>query len=366
MCDAVPFCFGPVSKLLTIAEILRGSYDITFLVAGTSLELAKKAGFNIIECDTEIVSQLNKHRSSIEEADFYLNVMNPISAKFVKGKVPQAYVDSLFWMWDIIPNWLFDLEYYFIQNFVGVASQLDRMGSKIKNKIIVGPIIDSRFVNASSRKYQLLVNFGGMESKLIKVGKNTNYPFFMNKLIKEALEGLDFDRVLVTGSENIIRVLDGRDKSEKVKYAALSHEDFLKELSASKMLLTSPGLTASFEAFWYKIPTLFLPPQNYSQFLNLKKFRTVEVAKKSVHWTDFYPEMDIKENEDEQIGVKKTLECINRFEHDAKAMKQVSEKIRNMVSQLDEKQIEKQYDFVLGLGGNGAETIANVVSSYLG
>lgn len=56
------------------------------------------------------------------------------------------------------------------------------------------------------------------------------------------------------------------------------------------MVLTTPGLTTTYEALVYNIPIRFLPPQNYSQALMLKHYRNTGFADISFDWTDVYNE----------------------------------------------------------------------------
>ena len=76
-------------------------------------------------------------------------------------------------------------------------------------------------------------------------------------------------------------------ESDGFSVQTLDHQSFLRELSSADVFLTTPGLTATFESFALGIPCRFLPPFNYSQFLNLLAFRNAGVAPYSIHWCDY-------------------------------------------------------------------------------
>ena len=45
LCEAVSFGFGPVGKLLAVAELLSENYELDFIGSGCSFDLAKKSVF---------------------------------------------------------------------------------------------------------------------------------------------------------------------------------------------------------------------------------------------------------------------------------------------------------------------------------
>ena len=205
LCDAKAFCFGPISKLLTVSEKLYDKYRIVFLVSGTSKMLSEHTRADeIIECDTENENDLIIHEDLFKSADLFINIMNPISARFATDrKLPIVEIDSLFWMWESISEEILNSEIYFIQDFDGVAEQMKKFSGKIKNPILVGPIIKDVPSNVT-KKNKLLINLGGMESASIKVGVNTNYPYVIMKLINDILLRHNvFDEIVCAGNKDI-------------------------------------------------------------------------------------------------------------------------------------------------------------------
>jgi len=370
LCDAVPFCFGPISKLLTVSEKLTDFAELTLLTSATSKELGKNGPYTqVIDCNTEDVKELEKNRSIFESADLFVSVMNPVSTKFAKCcGTPVAQIDSLFWMWDNISPETVQSELYFIQNFDGVKEQMEKFKDKLRNPILVGPIVMEKPVT-KNKKNQLVVNFGGIESALIKIGKNSNYPFTVSRILFDILESQnDFDSVLFVGLDKIMKQLEKNSKLKNARFAFLEHKEFLKELAESRLLLTSPGLTTSFEAFSFGIPTVFLPPQNYSQYWNIEKFKKHSLVCQDTGWADLIPELGIGENEPEEEGVKKVLEAIRKFDKEKKIQQKVKKRISKSLS-ITQNEIrelrKKQCQYFESLGGNGTDKVVEGIKKFL-
>ena len=144
---------------------------------------------------------------------------------------------------------------------------------------------------------------------------------------------------------------------------------FLEELASSKMLLTSPGLTTSFEAFSFEIPTFFLPPQNYSQYWNLSKFNKHGLVFKDTNWSSIFPDLKILQNEPEEDGVKKVLEAIHRFDNNQLAQKKISDSLAQIleVKESQKRAIQsKQKKYFEYIGGNGTKKISGTLKKFLG
>ncbi len=357
LCDAVPFCFGPISKMISIAEkIDKKEYDLILLASGTSLELGKKSNlFKIVNCNTESNVDLIKNKKWFEKADVFVNVMNPKSVEYALSLNKKViYIDSLFWMWDKVPDFADKVEAYFAQNFVGVK---DRIISESRDKInLVGPIIGNAF-RGVKKKNHIVVNFGGIESSMIKIGKNSNYPFVIGKLIEKVFSNSK-EKVYFCGNDKIIRKAIPKRKNFII--GSMEHREFLKVLSEAKLLITIPGLTTTFEAFNYNVPTIFLPPENYSQFLNLKSFEMHSAGKKIFNWSDIY-KTKINLFEDEQKAVDKILFLIRRFEKDKINKLNFKNKLIKVLKNVNSISVKNQDKFIKSLGENSVLQIAEKI-----
>jgi len=361
LCDAVPFCFGPISKMISVSKHLNDlGANLDLLAHGTSKELGEKAEiYNIVECNSEKLTDLKKYECFFENADVFVTVMNPVAAKFALEKnVPVVYIDSLFWMWDSVPKEFAGIDRYFVQNFFNSKSALNSYPF-MKNVEFVGPIIDDSLQIEKKKEDFVLVNFGGMESALIQIGKNSNYPFVVGGLILDELERTG-QKAFVCGNDKVLKkILKGR-KPSNIIIGGRSHEEFLELLRRTKLLITTPGLTTTFEAFHYGAPVVFLPPENYSQFLNLKIFRQEGVAKHSFHWMDLEKGLDILPGEDEKLGVDKVLQCIKRFESNKTSQRKFKKFISGVLSQ-KKLSTKEQRKYIDSLGRCSSKNIAKYI-----
>ena len=356
LCDADSYAFGPIGKLLAIIPFFPEECTFSLLASGTSFDLAGKSGIqDITPCNTRTWSKLREMKSLFLKADLFLNVMNPVSARYAQSiGVPCAVIDSLFWMINKAINSYLKVDVYYIQNFMVTETQVKK--SLPSNHVFVGPIVDNRFVN-QTKTNQLLINLGGMQSRLIHPGKNSHYSNVMGTILSSVLKSHSFEKVLVTGNLDSIQTGIDNWHIPKAVYTTLSHNDFLVELSKSSLIITSPGLTTTYEAFTYNVPVFFLPPQNLSQFLILNYLRKNNAAPFSIHWLDYYPDVNVSIT---IFGLNKVLSCISKFQNDLNSQKKA---IAYFVYALFENNLrslhlENQQNFINKIGTNGAITIA--------
>jgi len=381
LCDAVPFCFGPISTLNTVIRYLRifldrayksNKVEIMLLADKTSMELADPILYDkILKCNTESTEELKKYDNLFKTSDIFISNTNPISTMYATNfkNLQPIYIDILFWMWPNIPQYLKNVDFYFIENFKDVNINMKKFGFGIKNPIIVGPIIDESYIvdKIDKNKNILLISYGGMESSLTKPGINTNYPFLVTKIIMDVLmENNPFDKIVITGRKKVINSLSKMYKVKNVYFKYLPHNRFLTTLAHSSKVLISPGLTTIYETFAYGKHVMFLPSQNYSQYLQLKKLRELELAPFSFDWDDVMV-TKIREYEIEEKGVKKVLDCIKMFEMNTLGQQKLKEDVLRFFSKpyntFDI--IKRQREYYESLGPNGGKKIAEILYEML-
>lgn len=379
LCDAVAFCYGPISTLDTTIKYFRSmcgeqgkenNIKITLLACGSSLELANSGLYDtILECNTESEKELEKYKYLFKNSHIFINDTNPVSARYAAQfhHLSLVYIDILFWMWPDIPSYLENADYYFIEDFTGVTENIDRIGRNIKNPIIVGPILDESFREAGEsvnrRENKLLVSFGGIESALTQSGINTNYPYFVTEILLKSLEIFNpFDTVIISGGKKAmdrLRLKYNRPGGN-IFFDTLPHGEFLKELSTASKVVASPGLTTAYEIFAYQVPVMFLPSQNYSQYLQLEKFRELKLAPYSFDWCDVMT-TGIDEYEHEEKAVRKVLECITTFENHETMHTQLENKLTRFYREKNgyfRPFMDSQTGYMKSLGCNGAVEMA--------
>ncbi len=369
LCDAVPFGFGPASKLVAILERLEGHpIRIVSLAAGTSADLLTEVGVETVAVDVEDAQALKGQRSLFERADLFLNVMNPTSLAYAQSYgCPTVSVDSLFWMWAEVDEGSRRSDAYFVQNFPGVSQRLTELAGEIDNGVLTGPIIQRARRRNRGSDYdgtQVLVHLGGLESAFVRFGQNLRYPFLIARALERALDNHPYDRVLVAGNARLQTAL-ADCQIPRLEVALLPRTSFLEELARSEFVITSPGLTTTYECFAHGVPVFFLPPQNFSQVHILRTLRSLRVAPLSVSWSDFELGIDVPPRIDETEGVRRVLALIERADDDAKVVNVLSNGISAALELETSAMVERQRAFIGELGGDGAETVATQVLEML-
>lgn len=374
ICDAVPFGFGPVSKLLSICQLLwKKQHDLTFIGNGCSVELASRTPFfrTIISAKTmEPISCETRLREICKDASAIISVMNPEFAKWaIDNGLTTIIVDSLFTMWDRIPEPWYSADATILQVFEGVEDRVNRELNQT-NTYLVGPILDCCLQNAVRSKHRtgtILVNLGGAEDPV------SDDPFTCANLILELFPGLSsfnhFQRkVLAVGPKQCS--LLSRLKEFGFEVATYPKDKFLNIMRECDVLLSTPGLTTSFEAFTIGVPCAFLPPFNYSQFLNLLTFRDKGLAPFSIHWHDYGLGTIIRNSMPETQGVQLVDEIVNTVLKEADLQEAVRSSLEYMLARItkideDSEEFIQQREYIDTLGGIGTRSAFSVITQIM-
>lgn len=308
---AQAFGYGPASKLVEIAKLLRQIYgkDIILEFAGTGVALThirqNSHYFNkVIEFEPMEIQNPAQY-------DFVISVMNPLSvlwANKIGKKV--IYVDSLFWFWHWYPN-----EYAKVNNLIskinntssfektlailnGVGnhylqyiahrlatiSSIQTFSSELKPKqkdifrdkiqfISTGPIIDLSFKkNEVVDKKIVLISLSGMLSPLNKIKDAIMYASVVVDLLSDFLDSIPHDiEIYLTANPEVINNLS--IKNERIKLVSFNKDVFLKTLNKTLLLLTPPGITTIYESLSYNVALIILPEQHYGHFPNYLRIK---------------------------------------------------------------------------------------------
>lgn len=362
--------FGPCGKLLTIASVLRKSgHDLSFIGYGTAYQLGETFNFDrIYKIDPKKPDFLNKTKGIIKNASMLVTVMDQQSVLVAKSlSKPVAFVDTLFWWWDKIPKLLWNVDLYFIQKTLNYDRNLKRYSGKIKNLITIPPILAEVSHRPKKRK-QILVGFGGMEAEgWYKVGVDSFYPDTLTRILRENVDFSDFDKVIFTGNEDILKDLKKKFGNNKFTFGILSHQNFIGEMLSSEMVMITPGLETSLEVFYHKIPVLFLPPSNTTQYAQLNEFREKNVALASIHFKDYLPKLDLL-GRDLRVVLREFLEQLDVFENSPDIKVKVGDRINELIrtrSKWGNKQKQNGKSYVESLGGNGVYKVVEAIELSL-
>jgi hypothetical protein len=363
------FAFGPIGKLLNVANLLINSkHKLSFAGYGTSLQLAKRFPFRkIYKIDTDNPKSFNKLKSIISTSDVLISSMDipSVTAAQSLGKLT-IWLDCLFWFWDTIPDNILNVDLYIRERSMNDSKNKKKFAPLIKNFYTVGPIIGK--INEAKRRPKALVSFGGGEAAYwYKVGRDSNYPFLMTKILLNNVNWDRFDQVLIATNEKIIRKLKQKFSQAPFKFACLSHKDFIQEMIESKIILISPGLVTSEIAFCSGTPTIFLPASNNSQYLQIEEFRRRHLAPASVQLSDFMPKL-LLDKLPALKSMKAVLLQLRQFEKSPNIQLQVGNKLNQLIN--DQSSWEKKFivngkKFIKKQGGNGAQAAAKKINQLI-
>jgi hypothetical protein len=366
------FAFGPASKLVTVCEkLLQNGHEVIFVGEGTAYQLASKVKFTkIYKYNTDNKSFMKWGEKVFKQADILLSSVDRSSVILAKKiGLPVIWLDMLFWWWDEIPEYLFDIDLYIQQNSVKNERNMNRYKNKIKNMVIVGPIIDKSY-NKNKKLNQLLVAFGGSNAEgWVKIGRDTNYPYTFANLIINKVHTDKYDKVLFAGNEEIMANLQKKHGNEKFKFSILSHEEWLREVDRSRDILINPGLEAPLEAIAYGKPIFFLPPYNSSAYVELDEFREKGLADKnnSIHFSDYFPHKNLAGRDLKQI-MTEFLEELRKFENSQEILDNCARRI-NQYLQLSSKekdaQKHRQNQFIKSLGKEGLTDTVSLINNII-
>jgi len=365
LCEAISFGFGPVSKLLSLCELLNQKHSLSFIGSGCSLTLANKTNFfeNIIVFDTTSSTDFN-NTISFEEYDIVISVMNPIFGRAViNNNCKLVVIDSLFTMWDRIdPIWE-KCDLLVIQSFFGEKNRL-KISHNLSNAHIVGPIISPQIEQKiKSPNNTLLINFGGADYPYIRTFKDIS--IFIKKFVIELTSINMFDEMIIAiGPRGLAGLQDLIHHGFKL--FTFSHDDFLQQLSKSDTLFTIPGLTTAFESFHLAIPTLFLPPLNYSQFLNLRTFRLLGLSYTGAHWDDHFSTPNTNQLTEKE-GVQMVESLVAKAHNDPTVLSTIVKGYKTILQDKHslESMASKQNNFYKSLGCCGTYEAVELIEGLI-
>lgn len=373
LCDAVPFGFGPISKLISVATAIGGQHEMVFVGGGCSLALAETAGvFHAAESIDTLRPEMSDRLSRYSSAAGWtvLSVMNP---RFAEWAIARGFrtvvIDSLFGMWDVVPDAWLNCDGVVLQRFRGVDKRALEVLAHTRHTV-VGPILDPQLQSAQRTRpsnRSVLVNLGGAEDPISEI------EYVCADAIMQLLADLpvwsDFDCKILTVGPRQIQRLSGLD-AWGFSVQTLHRSDFLKALSSASLFLTTPGLTATFESFAVGTPCAFLPPFNYSQYLNLDEFRDAGVAPLSTHWRDYGLGVGICPHMDEVSAVHTIEQQIQNAMRDQTLVRRLRGDVSAMVAAgvratVDDDFSARQKEYFESLGGLGTTAAKDFVLEVL-
>ncbi|PZR39739.1 MAG: hypothetical protein DI538_06190 [Azospira oryzae] len=270
---AEAFGFGPISSSIAVArkiKIQNPSVKCLFAGCGTAHQLAVSSDvFDEVHFSEDISSEMLLSFHPEVNTDTCLVIANtyPGGVRAAnQAKIRCIFIDTLFWMWNSLPIELESIEKYYLEDFRCIDINIDRFGPSEKYQL-VPPLVDIGVPPRPIQRPMLLVSLGGIDSPLY------DFPVFYERLIEHISSNLQLKEceVLVCGGGKKIR-----DNSFKhlehshLTITCLPPQEYMSYLKSADLVLASAGLHSFYENYYLKKNVLFLPPQTFSQYLQLK------------------------------------------------------------------------------------------------
>ena len=173
-----------------------------------------------------------------------------------------------------------------------------------------------------------------------------------------------FDKIIICGGSNVISSLNIKCKSPKLIIKTLSNEDYLEELKSASHCIMASGLGNYIETLNEEKEILYLPSINYSQFLQFKYYKKLDLGFRLMNWDIFDFFSDVPELLDEETGVYLVVNNIKKFlENDYKLL--IQKEITNYLNETQKEYYYKREQVFNQYPKNSSKFIANSIYNDL-
>lgn len=358
--QAVPFCYGPTAIAIAIARELSHLPDCNIIALGKlpSIELLNKEnGLFSIVFDMDIDDDIS---TALSSADLIISICDfDFAEKCINNykDIALIFVDPLLWMWNKLPDIIEDCSLYLALDFPGVSE----IASKINyDSVITVPQVAEFTAERDDNnveKGSVIVNLGGMQSPL---GANITLAQAMcEEIISFARDTADDLIIKIRTSRFMIQKLQKLVQgTSNVNISSRSPKDFHSELAKCDYLLTVPGMSIVYESIIAQIPTAFILPLNYSQHLQIKKYRSIFPNFSEISWNHFDSFFELPDNLDESRGVELANEIGLSFYTDLSARNKFQKLLKD-ISGDTLRPLQKSNEIDI----SGASVIVNILRS---
>ena len=291
------FGFGPISKAVSIALELKAEapeVETHYFGAGISYDYAQKSGaFDLrTEVDVDRRESLAALLPQLTNYAAVVSVLNlDILSLWRRDLPPLYFVDSLAWMWPTPPAGIENAAAYFVQDYL-LPEERVKDWTAACPLVLVAPIasVSSGLEVRAEKQNRLLVNFSGCANPFAPPELYEKYALVLASAILEEA-GQRYERIVFCGNEKLADYLRRNlGAAPFVQFAHFAHEDFLRLLVSSALVLSVPGITSTVEALASETPLAFLLPQNDSQALMSERYRALLGEECCMAFSRFGPE----------------------------------------------------------------------------
>lgn len=278
---ATSFGFGPVSKAVSIAWEMKAQapdLETHYFGAGIGYDYAQKSeAFNsLINVDVDRRETLVSLLPKLSCYGAVFSVLNLDILPLWRRDMPALYfVDSLAWMWPSLPAGIENAAAYFVQDYLLPRERVQEWAAACP-LVLVAPIESvsgTSLTIPSEKSNRLLVNLSGGANPFAPPELYQKYALVLaSSILEEAVQR--YERIIFCCNEKLASYLRRNlGAADSVQFAHFAHEEFLRLLVSSALVLSAPGITSTVEALAAQIPLGYLLPQNDSQALISERYR---------------------------------------------------------------------------------------------
>ncbi|NCT55852.1 hypothetical protein GW755_03295 [bacterium] len=359
-----PFGFGTVGTMLAVLEefLENGEKRIIYVADETTLEpFGSNRGVKIIRSDQRDLDKIKEILKNIKNP-VVISSQNRFALKAAKDlQIPNAFIDTLTWFWEAIPEWYYDADLYFTHNMPKTKSKI-----KILKKAYVVPGIFGEGLPSVSKKSDLVMYVGGSVNPLVK-----GIPKDYLSLLCLALDRLGScgERITVFSDKASVKFMGKTIKNPLVRIENLPRKEFLDRVNKSKSFCATGGLTATMESFKLGTYVSFLPSTNLSQ-LGLKDLLVNRgVIKNSFERDEVSSKFSIPKKISEKEAISRFREMDREILQNDQYRKSFVEKLEDLIKnsfKIDSNVLNSQTDFITRVGTSGAKEIYGILKKEWG
>jgi hypothetical protein len=286
---AEPFGFGPAGSLMTLRESVRWRAK-TWRYLGPEYTRSIVDGAGLDGCcfyDSARGLAPDEMRRHVSRADVVVcgTDFSAAVAAVDHGK-RVVILDPLFWYWREIPRLPRDRLLWLCVNFPGVRERIESLPSPERQGLLVVSLGDAGRPSVKKDLSLLTINLSGWYNPVCTFD---GYSAFVLEALLPVLERIcteqsSIRRVTLCGNSACLPEIQTALTRRGLRLETLSHHAMQVQIAQSGLLLTTPGLNATLEAFRHGTCVAWLPPQNDSQLLQLLAYQKADLAECPTDW----------------------------------------------------------------------------------
>lgn len=356
LCCAAPIGYGPATKLVALAGAVRAQgLGTIFLGTGSALEAAQRSA--VFDDVLTGPSDSPGARAAIDASAGVLSLMEREHTGVAQARGRRTFVvDSLLWMRDHVPPVFRAATRYWAQDFVGVRGRADGLAT------VVGPLVPPGARRA--RGERLVIALGGTPSPLGDASDDDAWlDLLVDAVVESGLAAAHPGGAVCMASEPCRARLAARHDGRGLAFVSLPPAAAADLLASAALVLAAPGLTTTLECFQLGVPTFFLPPLGYSQWLILDALRAQGLAAHAFHWADRLPAGTVAVGMPESGRTERVHGLVRAQLRAADTRRALCASLAAMRDGDHRDLAARQHAFFAALGPNGVDAIARDVAA---